>query len=151
MLQVPRLSVRLVDDDLTALLSVVLGDATDATELDGCLLQSRVVVGIEHSVYAEVVTQLANPTFEVKDWVIARGRAPSTGQDAYFEPAFTIGIQAGHVREDGSVDYHDRDLLKSATAGAILGVLHDAVEGVAGLRLDGSALAPPRPRIEALA
>jgi uncharacterized protein len=150
MLKVPRLSIRLSDKELTALLSVVPGPAADAAELDACLSESNVVVGIDQSVYAEVVTNLANPNFEAKDWVIARGRAPSSGQDAYFEPRFAIGIQAGHVREDGSVDYHDRDLLKSTTAGAIIGVFHDAVEGVAGLRLDGNTLDAPKPRTGSL-
>jgi uncharacterized protein (DUF342 family) len=150
MLKVPRLSIRLSDNDLTALLSVIPGPTADATELDACLTQSKVVVGIDPSLYAEVVTKLANPTFEAKDWVIARGRAPSPGQDAHFEPKFAIGIQAGHVREDGSLDYHDRDLLKSTTTGAIIGVIHDAVEGVPGLDLDGNTLNAPKPRTEPL-
>ena len=81
-----------------------------------------------------------HPNYSCGETVIARGRAAVPGKDGYFEPAFHAGVQAGHLNADGTMDFFDRELLKSFERDTCVGQLHSPLPGIAGKRLDGSEI-----------
>ena len=145
-----RIQVNVVNDGLTALLSVTAGSSLDSSAIDRILAESNVVAGVDEVAYGALREQLLQNDFSCGEIVIAQGRAPTPSQDASFEPAFQYGIQAGHTRGDGTVDYHDRDLLKAVSLGMIVGVMHPAIQGTPGLRVDGTSEPVAKPKQEVL-
>jgi len=61
-------------------------------------------------------------------------------------PFFERGIQPGVLREDGTMDFQERDLLKPVGANELVARLEPPVPGVPGTRVDGTSLAPEPPR-----
>ncbi len=143
----PRLKLRTTSDGLSAFLAVAAGSALEASELSAELQARGIISGIIAETYERLAMGLLEPTFQCDEELLAVGYDAHPGTDAWFESAFTAGLQAGHLREDGSIDYHDRELLKPVTSGDVLGIVHPALSGVAGQRVDGSpiAVSPPRP------
>jgi uncharacterized protein (DUF342 family) len=140
----PRLTIRAASDGLSAFLCVAAGSPIAKSDFDIDLRNHGIQTGIIQENYTHIAEALADLDFACDEVMIASGIMPQPGQDARLELGFAEGIQAGHVREDGSVDYHDRDLLKPICCGDVLGVVHPATPGTAGQRVDGTAIpAPP--------
>jgi uncharacterized protein (DUF342 family) len=132
-----RFSIHLSSDGLSALISIVRGSAANTAELDAEILKCEIVSGIVSETYTRLSSALADPDFHCENELLALGRAAQPGEEAWLELAFSQGLQPGHVREDSSVDYHDREMLKSIGRGEVLGVVHPAVPGIAGQTIDG--------------
>lgn len=141
--QEDRVSVRLSQDRMSATLSVRAGAASGPDEVAAALSQSAVRWGIDASVVARITLGLADPNFEIRPQIVARGAAVTRGEDGRFEPFFREGIQPGAFREDGTLDFHDRELLKPVCAGDALGRIVPARPGTAGHLVDGTELAAP--------
>jgi len=114
--------------------------------LDAALQQAGIGVELDAEVRSRLVEGLATESFTCEALPIAHGRPLVPAQDAWLELSFAPGIQAGHVREDGTVDYHDRELLKTVEHGELLAELHPALPGVTGRRVTGEVLRPDAPR-----
>jgi len=78
----------------------------ESGELAEALARAGVTAGVEVAVLAWLTRELADPNFEVTDAVIARGVTPQPGEDGRFELLFAVGIQPGHLRDDGTFDFH---------------------------------------------
>jgi uncharacterized protein (DUF342 family) len=128
---------------MSAFASVSAGSREDATGLDAALKAARIVHGIERVACATLVRALGGEKASV-EVQIARGTPAGASRAGRFEPAFQPGLQPGHVREDGTMDFHDRELLKPVSLGQSLGHLYPPVEGTPGVRVDG-ALVPAVP------
>ena len=74
---------------------------------------------------------------------VARGLAMVAGADGAFMPSFASGLLPGKVRDDGSLDFHGRDLVKSVTAGDVLGSFTAPMPGQAGRRVDDVSVPAP--------
>lgn len=135
-----RLTIEFVEDGQVAQLTVRAGEPLSAEGFDRALLEFGITFGVDPSLRAELVAHLEDPAYESGPQVIARARPEVAGKDGYFEAAFHVGLQSGHARDDGSLDYHDREMLKPTTAGTVLGVLHEAVTGVPGMLIDGRSI-----------
>jgi uncharacterized protein (DUF342 family) len=140
-----RLKFRLAEDGLVAWLSVATGPALSSDEFDAAIRNSGIVFGLVLPTKNMLEAALSDPNFVCDDEVLARGQAPVPPVDARFEPAFSAGVQAGHVREDGTLDLHDRELLKPVHVGDLLGLMHSPREGTEGRRLDGELLPVSKP------
>lgn len=138
----PRLQLSISEDGLTATITVPRGDPVTGDELVQAFSELGITAGVDEESCSLLVTNLSNPEFHCKDTVLAVGRPAIKGRDAWFEPLFEQGIQAGHARDDGTVDYHNRDLLKPAHVGDLLAIVHPPVAGTSGLRVDGSPIEP---------
>jgi uncharacterized protein (DUF342 family) len=137
---ISRLTICVAEDGLSATLTVAPGPTITATELEAAILNSGIVIGVIESTKASVLEAAQDPNFACAGETLARGRAPQPGSDARFEPAFSEGLQAGHVRDDGSLDLHDRELLKPVHTGDTLGTIYAAKPGCDGERVDGGTI-----------
>jgi uncharacterized protein len=137
-----RLTIRVEKDGLSAFVTIAKGPAVDRSAFDAELRSHGIVAGLDDEAYAGIAEGLMDVEYACDEVLIARGREVKSGRDGWLELMFAEGIQAGHVREDGSLDYHDRDLLKPVESGDILGHLHAPVAGVPGLKVDGKKIEP---------
>lgn len=141
-----RLRFQIEEDGLKATVAVSPGAAVTAAVFDEALNATGIVAGVDREGCTVLAAELENPDFHCEAQVIAVGRACEPSHDAWLELVFAEGAQAGHLREDGSVDYHDRELLKAVRSGEVLAVFHPAETGRPGQKVDGSALLPVAPR-----
>ena len=137
-----RLTIRVEKDGLSAFVTIAPGPVVDRTTFDVELRSGGVVAGLDADAYESVARGLTDADYACDEVLIAVGREVQLGRDGWLELMFAEGIQAGHLREDGSLDYHDRDLLKPVEPGDILGHLHTPVAGVPGLKVDGKSVEP---------
>jgi uncharacterized protein (DUF342 family) len=133
----PRISIRITDDGMAAIASIQPGDPAGAAELDAALAGAGVNFGLDAAACRLLGEALEDPQFCDPHVELAFGRQAQEGRHGFFEPAFHVGIQAGTLRDDGSMDFHDRELLKPVSEGALVGHLYAAVSGVQGQRVDG--------------
>jgi uncharacterized protein len=137
-----RLKIRVQSDGLCAYLAVAAGAAIEPAQFDNELQRSGVVSGIVPEHYDRIKQGLIDPEFTCDEVLFATGTAAEDGFGARLELNFAEGIQAGHVRDDGTFDYYERELLKPVRCGDVLGSVHPATVGVAGQRVDGATSAP---------
>lgn len=138
-----RLRFRLSSDALAGFVTVAEGPSLQGSDFDEALLQARIVFGIDPQVRERVIQLLAHPTGIQPEIQIASGVEPQSGVDASIELNFAAGIQPGSVRQDGTVDYHERGLLKPVHRGDALAVVHGPTLGREGRRVDGEPVAAP--------
>ncbi len=136
----PRISIRITDDGMAAIASISAGEAAGAPELDAALDAIGVCFGLDTEMQRTVSAALEDPLFCDQHVELAFGQPAHEGKHASFEPAFHVGLQAGMLRADGSMDFHDRELLKPVAAGELVGRVHAAVSGTRGRRVDGEEL-----------
>ncbi|HEY5957728.1 MAG TPA: FapA family protein [Polyangiaceae bacterium] len=142
----PRLQFRIAEDGLEAFVSVSPGAALLPGDFTAAISDYGIVSGVIETTKTLLDEALHDPNFVCAEEVLARGRSPRPAEDAWFEPAFAEGLQAGHVRDDGSVDFHDRELLKPVITGDRLGILHAQAFGAEGQRVDGVVVKVNEPR-----
>ena len=135
---------------MTASADIMEGEVVSLAQIHDTLARAGVVLGIDEAGLARLASSLEDPQFSGGGYVMARGEPPTRGRPARFEPAFAVGIRPGHVRDDGSMDFLERELLKPVAEGEEVGRLHPAVPGHAGFRVDGTVLDPPPVPITAL-
>jgi uncharacterized protein (DUF342 family) len=79
-------------------------------------------------------------------FVIAEVRPPTPAQSEHFEWAPEFEPRQKAADEAAQIDYFAATATRSVTAGAIIGRLVPAQEGVPGCDVFGTALPPPKPR-----
>lgn len=126
---------------MSVLADVKPGPPCGEEELRAALLAQGVTFMVDAEPLHRLAEQLSHESFSGAGLLVARGQAPSPGLDGYFEPAFPIGIQAGHLDENGTMNLYDRELLKSLGQGEYIGQLHQPVGGTQGRTVDGRAIA----------
>ncbi len=145
-----RVTIEVAADGLSAAARVFAGPAVDEAGLYALLAEAGVVYGIRRDALSRLAAALRDELFTVDGFVLAEGDAPQQGRDGALALAFTTGIQPGHVRPDGTMDFLDRELLKPVAAGALLARLHRADPGRPGRRVDGGELPVAKAREFAL-
>ena len=121
--------------------AIAAGPAMGMTELQHALASARVVFGTDPVQLTALAQSLADPAYVATQLDIARGLPAVPGKPGYFEPAFHVGIQPGHVDDDGTINFFDRELLKTFARDEYVGQLHQPVPGTPGRRVDGSDIA----------
>ncbi len=139
--KVERIQVAVASDGLSAFVTIQAGEASSVSQLADALTRTGVVFGVDEHALAQLGMALVDPAYEVKAELVARGRAVMPGQDAQLIPHFHPGIQAGSVSDDGTMDFHDRELLKPVTAEEVIATVVAAVPGMDGRRVDGEVIA----------
>ncbi len=136
----PRASVTVAGDGMSASVVVAAGQHVDPAELAALLQSARVVAGVDAAACTLVHAGKARPGANV----VARGVPAVDGADGAFVATFEAGLLPGKMREDGSIDFHERDLVKSVAVGEVLGELRPPCRGTDGVRVDGR---PPPARV----
>lgn len=72
-----------------------------------------------------------------KDQVIARGRLPVNGEDAWLRIDVPFGGQAGKEQGDGRIDFRERRLFVGVDKGQLLATKVPATAGIPGINVHG--------------
>lgn len=135
-----RIRIRVSADKLDARVSIEPGEPAAEAELRMALEAAGVEHGVDESVVARLSEELADPAYSAADELIAAGEAPKPGADGLLDLAFSVGLQAGKQREDGTLDFRERDLLKPVSCGERVATYHPPEPGTAGVDVTGRAL-----------
>jgi hypothetical protein len=125
---------------MTAEAGVAAGAAAGMAELRDSLQAAGVTSGVDEAACARIAARLGNGEFTASCEIVARGQAPTKPEEAHFDLLFHAGLQPGHLRDDGSMDYWDRELFKPVAEGELVAWAHPAKEGKPGCRVDGKGL-----------
>jgi uncharacterized protein (DUF342 family) len=136
-----RITIRVSEDGMCALADVARGPRGDARDLAAALERAAIRFGVNESARQRLIDGLGDPDFAVRDVLLASGTPAVARRDVAFEPAFATGLQPGTLRQDGSMDFFDRGLLKSVVEGDVLGRVRPASAGSPGVRVDGGTQA----------
>jgi hypothetical protein len=68
------------------------------------------------------------------------GTPPTPGRAGYVELAFDAGLAPGLLNADGHMDFFERGLLKSVSAGQLVALVHPPELGQPGMSVDGQTL-----------
>ena len=134
-----RVVVEISEDRMEARVTVNAGAPSSGSVLSAALSEAGVVFGVDAPAVARLGEALADGAFSCPRVVVAAGRPAVAGRDAEFSPEFDPGIQPGTLRQDGSMDFNERELLKPVVAGARIGEILPARLEVPARRVDGSA------------
>lgn len=135
-----------IDNDkmkVTAVMYPPVGVGSEMTydEMIGDLAVKGIIYGIDEDIIKEVVNgKIYNTPF-----VIAKGVEPVQGKDAEIEYLFnTHNIAKPKVKEDGTVDYHELDLITSVKAEQVVARIIPVDKGTPGRNVMGVEIAPNR-------
>ena len=107
------------------------------------ILRDLEVKGIKHGVKQDVIEQFIQHREYCEDILIAEGTPPVQGKDAYIEYKFNTDKKAKPtLKEDGSVDFFNLNILSHCAKGDLLAVLHPEVPGEEGENLFGEPIRP---------
>lgn len=115
------------------------GERMDADEIMGDLKYNGIIFGI---LKEAVEAQCANPVYfdEVE---LARGIDCVPGQDAYVEYLFNTDLKARPtLKEDGTVDFFNLNIINHVNAGDKLAILHPEQPGKLGKDVKGARVKP---------
>ena len=136
-----RIQVTITADRLEAHSAVVSGPPAGLEELRAALSRAGVTFGIDEAACTGLAEHLADRHFEIADEPIASGVAPRLGTDGRLELRFEVGVQTGAARDDDSIDFKDRGLLKTVEQGEVIAVYTPAAaEGTEGRGVDGKGI-----------
>ncbi|MDN5346795.1 MAG: uncharacterized protein PWP65_359 [Clostridia bacterium] len=111
-------------------------------ELRVRLKELNITYGIDENALQEACSATAP-----QQLVLARGRPPQPGKDAWIEYFFLMEEAARvEVDEEEKVDYREMIIRSSVAAGEVLAVKHPALPGEAGMSVTGKEIPPPEPR-----
>lgn len=87
----------------------------------------------------------------LEDILVAEGKEPKQGRNAYIEYKFNTDKKAKPtLKEDGSVDFFQLNILNHCNKGDVLAILHPEVPGEPGENLMGDKIQPAEVRKETL-
>ena len=115
------------------------GDEMSAEEI----LRGLESKGIKYGIKNDVIEQFLKNREYCEDILIAEGIPPTRGKDAYIEYQFNTDKKAKPtLKEDGSVDFFNLNILTHCGKGDVLAVLHKEEAGEAGQDIFGTRLKP---------
>lgn len=101
--------------------------------------KKKVVFGIDESV---IDAYIANPQY-LEDIVVAMGKEPRHGTDAWIEYFFNTDLKARPtLNEDGSVDFFNLNIINHCEEGELLARLHPEDRGDDGADVLGNKIKP---------
>jgi hypothetical protein len=129
-----RLVIAIAKDGMCATVTARPGGPFDKAELLEALRAAGVVQGIDDAACDKALSLKPDGP----PLIVAHGMEAVSGLDGAFTLTVPLGIQPGKVRADGSIDFRDRDLVRSVLAGELLGTIELPTPGQPGLRVDGT-------------
>ena len=109
----------------------------------GEILRDLEAKGIRHGIKETEIRQFLQHIEYCEDILLAEGTYPIQGQDAYIEYKFNTDKKAKPtLKEDGSVDFFNLNILNHCAKGDVLAVLHKEVPGHAGMDIFGERIRP---------
>lgn len=134
-------------DGLEATAVIPAGISPKAEELHRLLAESKIVFGLDVAAFREILLHSSETERHI---VVAKGRAPKPGKDAWIESIHDDSTKL-HVQKDGSVDYHEGHLVQEVKQDQVLLTLHPPEPGTDGMDVRGKVLPAPKPKVLDLA
>ena len=107
------------------------------------ILRDLAVKGIKCGIRQDAISQYIEHREYCQDILLAEGTAPVQGKDAYIEYKFNTDKKAKPtLKEDGSVDFFNLNILNHCNEGDLLAVLHPEEPGTDGENLFGERIRP---------
>lgn len=102
--------------------------------------------GIVHGILAEELEKIPGAPAPLDNFLIARGTDPVQGKDGFLEYHFRKEEREfkGQLREDGSVDHYELDLINNVQKGDPVITLKPPVPGKPGKTVTGKEIAPDK-------
>lgn len=123
------------------------GQLTDSKEVIGDLVLKKIRFGVDK----DAIDNFFSNREYCKDIVIARGKLPRDGSDAVIEYKFgTSKKPRPSLNEDGSVDYHNLNIINHCKEGDLLAVLTPADMGGYGTSVYGNQVKPRSVKVKSL-
>ncbi|NNL67732.1 MAG: DUF342 domain-containing protein [Myxococcales bacterium] len=138
-----RIELEIAPDRMWARVRVVAGEPCEPDALAARIAEAGIVHGVDAAAVERVAQGLGAPDFATAE-TIANGTPMEPGRDGRLELAFEDGLAAGGEREDGSLDFTERRLLKPVREGDRIATLHPPGEGKPGRGVDGEEI-PAQP------
>jgi uncharacterized protein len=88
----------------------------------------------------ELAERMQEAALQQGETQLAPGTPPTRGRAGYVELAFEQGLAPGSLNADGHMDFFERGLLKSVSAGQLIARLHPPEPGQPGVDADGQVL-----------
>lgn len=104
-----------------------------------CLAAAGIAAGIDEEAVAALCADWP-PATEARALILARGEPPEDGEDAHVAYTIDPSKRAGAVREDGSIDYRERNAAIGVAEGDVIGRVVAATQGTAGVDVHGKEL-----------
>ncbi|ROR30794.1 hypothetical protein EDD66_102449 [Mobilisporobacter senegalensis] len=109
------------------------------------VLNDLVHAGVKHGILNENIEAFFKNRQYCTDIILAAGTPPEKGHDAKIIYHFNISNNAKpKINEDGSVDFHQLDVISKVKAGDILATLEPVVYGKPGMDVLGKTLPPDK-------
>lgn len=107
------------------------------------ILENLEVQGIKYGIKQDVIEQYIQNREYCEDILLAEGTPPVQGKDAYIEYKFNTDKRAKPtLKEDGSVDFFNLNILCHCSKGDLLAVLHPEEPGENGMNVYGERIKP---------
>ncbi len=143
-----RFDIAVSPDGMAARLRVCPGPPGEAADL-AVYLKTRLGFGLDSGQLEEIGEQLRDPRYRF-DGVIAAGLQPVDGTAARLDFDESLQQRVGTESALGRMDFHDRGLLNSVSAGDVIGEWQAAVSSRAGCTVTGDVLPGCDPPARAL-
>ncbi|MDE6388623.1 MAG: FapA family protein [Lachnospiraceae bacterium] len=109
----------------------------------GEILRELESKGVKSGIKKDVIAQFIQSRKYCEDILLAEGTQPTRGKDAFIEYKFNTDKKAKPtLKEDGSVDFFNLNILNHCSKGDILAILHKEEAGVAGEDVFGTHIKP---------
>ena len=135
-----RIKIRVSDDGLEAWLTVDAGPKAARSDLTARIDELGIVAPVDESILEEAARALSERAALPSPLPLAEGRAPQPGEPAALELVAPGGQLSGAVREDGSLDFRERKLIRPVKAGERIGRIRPATSGIPGMDVFGEVI-----------
>lgn len=124
-----------------------LGIDLSAEDIINTLKEQNIVYGLKK----DNINKIIDSDEMIEELLIAEGKSPVTGKDAELEFHFDKDDKhIGTVQEDGTIDFHDLDIVNNVEAGTKLVTKIESEPGEDGKNIEGEEISPEPPKEVAL-
>jgi hypothetical protein len=109
----------------------------DATEIMAMVEKAGVRSGVREKNITACIAAVNTEQLPQKNQVIARGRLPVNGENAWLRIDIAVGAQAGKELGDGHMDFRERHVFTGVDKGQLLATKVAATAGLSGLNVYG--------------
>ena len=108
-----------------------------SAEILGMLEKAGVRYGTREKNIAACIAAVKTTRHPQKSQVVARGRLPVNGENAWLRIDIAVGEQAGREAGDGHIDFRERHLFTAVDKGQLLATKVPATHGIHGVNVYG--------------
>ena len=110
-----------------------------AREIETDLLHMKITYGIDK----KIIQRITSERRYLETFIIALGTMPIEGRDAELKYYFsTEHVTKPKINEDGSVDFHQLDMISTVQAGDVVAEIFPEDKGTPGMNIYGMTISP---------